>query len=224
MAQIEVPLSGGNVAAGVVRLGRTVRKPVTPATPAVQAVLRHLEQVGFAGAPRPLGRDEQGRQVLEYVEGPLAHALPPMAPADLACIGRLVRHLHDALASFTAPTTPAGRLRSRLTATSWCAITTWPRGTWSWATTGGCSRLGRRRARLQAVGPRLRRPVLHTPARRRRPRPRRVPAARPGRRVRRRSCPATAPADPDRGAHPSMYTLLVDGARTGRQPWPDFRR
>jgi aminoglycoside phosphotransferase len=103
VAEIEVPLSGGNVTAGVVRLGRTVRKPVTPATPAVQAVLGHLEEVGFTGAPRSLGLDDQGRQVLEHVEGPVAHGLPPMALADLTRVGRLVRDLHDALASFRAP-------------------------------------------------------------------------------------------------------------------------
>ncbi|SOC46096.1 Phosphotransferase enzyme family protein [Blastococcus aggregatus] len=100
MAESEEPLFGGNVATGVVRLGATVRKPVTPATPAVEAVLRHLEQVGFTGAPRFLGRDAEGRQVLEYVDGPLAHALPPMGAADLARVGRLVRDLHEALASF----------------------------------------------------------------------------------------------------------------------------
>lgn len=103
MAEIEEPLSGGNVAAGVVRLGMTVRKPVTPATFAVAAVLRHLERVGFTGAPRFLGRDEQGRQVLEYVDGPLAHGLPPMVAADLDRVGRLVRDLHEALASFDPP-------------------------------------------------------------------------------------------------------------------------
>ncbi len=99
MKELEVPLLGGNVADGVVRVGRTVRKPVTPATTAVEAVLRHLEQVGFDGAPRVLGRDEQGRQVLEYVEGPLAQELPPMTVADLDRVGQLVRDLHDALAS-----------------------------------------------------------------------------------------------------------------------------
>jgi len=64
MAEVEVPLAGGNVAAKVVRVGTTVRKPVTVATPAVEAVLRHLQRVGFAGAPRALGRDGQDRQVL----------------------------------------------------------------------------------------------------------------------------------------------------------------
>ena len=60
-------LTGGNVAGQVVRVGDTVRKPVTSATPAVEALLRHLEAAGFAGAPRTLGRDERGRQVLEYI-------------------------------------------------------------------------------------------------------------------------------------------------------------
>ena len=100
MAEVEIPLAGGNVAAHVVRVGATVRKP---ATPAVEAVLRHLERVGFAGAPRALGRDEQGRQVLEYVEGPLAHASPPMTAAELGRVGRLVRGLHEALDSFEPP-------------------------------------------------------------------------------------------------------------------------
>jgi Ser/Thr protein kinase RdoA (MazF antagonist) len=103
VAEVEIPLAGGNVAARVVRVGATVRKPATPATPAVEAVLRHLERVGFTGAPRALGRDEQGRQVLEYVEGPLAHASPPMTAAGLGRVGRLVRNLHEALDSFQAP-------------------------------------------------------------------------------------------------------------------------
>jgi hypothetical protein len=57
------------VADAVVRVGGTVRKPVTPATPAVEALLRHLADVGFAGAPRTLGRDERHRHILEYVPG-----------------------------------------------------------------------------------------------------------------------------------------------------------
>ncbi|MDX6540706.1 MAG: hypothetical protein QOI71_2316, partial [Gaiellales bacterium] len=35
----EEVLAGGNVAAVVVRVGATVRKPATPATPAVHALL-----------------------------------------------------------------------------------------------------------------------------------------------------------------------------------------
>jgi hypothetical protein len=56
----EHPLGGGNVAAGVVRVGDTVRKPAGFWTPAVEALLAHLWRAGFTGAPRPLGRDDRG--------------------------------------------------------------------------------------------------------------------------------------------------------------------
>ena len=44
-------LGGGNVAAGVVRVGDTVRKPAGFWTPAVDALLTHLRRAGFTGAP-----------------------------------------------------------------------------------------------------------------------------------------------------------------------------
>lgn len=55
----EVPL-GGNVV-GAVRVGATVRRPPGPWTPAVHAVLRHLERHGVDAVPRVLGLDERGR-------------------------------------------------------------------------------------------------------------------------------------------------------------------
>jgi hypothetical protein len=96
-------LTGGNVAGHVVRVGDTVRKPVTSATPAVEALLRHLEAAGFAGAPRTLGRDERGRQVLEYIPGPLADTQPPLDLGGLHRAGTLIRTLHDASAGFRPP-------------------------------------------------------------------------------------------------------------------------
>jgi hypothetical protein len=65
-------LAGGNVAALVVRVGATVRKPANAATPAVHALLDHLHATSFAGARRALGRDASGRQVLEFVPGECA--------------------------------------------------------------------------------------------------------------------------------------------------------
>jgi Ser/Thr protein kinase RdoA (MazF antagonist) len=99
----EEELTGGNVAGRVVRVGGTVRKPVTPATPAVEALLVHLERAGFDGAARSLGRDAAGRQVLEYVPGPMGDARPLMTLAELGRVGRLIRRLHDAAADFTPP-------------------------------------------------------------------------------------------------------------------------
>ncbi|MBI4944653.1 MAG: phosphotransferase [Actinobacteria bacterium] len=99
----EEPLPGGNVAAAVVRVGDTVRKPVTAATPAVEALLRHLESAGFDGAPRWIGRDASERYVLEFVPGAVAHSGPPMTLDDLGRVGALIRRLHDAVASFVPP-------------------------------------------------------------------------------------------------------------------------
>jgi len=93
----------GNVTAGVVRVGDTVRRPVGPWTASVDALLRHLHEVGFTAAPRPLGRDEAGRQVLEYVPGEVGDPTGTYPPADLAAIGRLLRDYHDAVADFVPP-------------------------------------------------------------------------------------------------------------------------
>ena len=99
----EHALTGGNVAAAVVRVGGTVRKPAGYWTPGVAALLAHLEAGGFTGAPRPLGRDDQGRQVIEYVPGPMAMEAPPLDAAGLYRVGRLIRDLHDASAGFEPP-------------------------------------------------------------------------------------------------------------------------
>ncbi len=99
----EQVLVGGNVADAVVRIGSTVRKPVTAATPAVEATLRHLMAVGCTAAPRSLGRDELGRQVLEYVPGVMADTMPAMTLSELRRVGLLIREVHDALATFVPP-------------------------------------------------------------------------------------------------------------------------
>jgi hypothetical protein len=51
----------GHVTSGVVRIADTVRRPVGPWTDTVDVLLKYLHDVGFTAAPRPLGRDEQGR-------------------------------------------------------------------------------------------------------------------------------------------------------------------
>ena len=63
VTQQEIPLLGGNTST-VVRVGDTVRRNVGPWTPAVHALLRHLEYVGFTGAPRVMGIDDRNREVL----------------------------------------------------------------------------------------------------------------------------------------------------------------
>ena len=104
--QAEIPLAGGDVTEGVVRVGDTVRRPVGPHSPLVHALLAHLESIGFEGAPRFLGIDGAGREVLSYVDGEVAGRPRPPWIADetrLASVGRLVRAYDDAAASFIPP-------------------------------------------------------------------------------------------------------------------------
>lgn len=86
-----------------VRVGDTVRRPAGSSGAAVRDLLLHLEAVGFDGAPRYLGTDERGREVLSWVDGDVP--LPPypawsMTDRALADLGRLVRRFHEATATF----------------------------------------------------------------------------------------------------------------------------
>ena len=102
----EIPLGGGNVSGGEVRIGDTVRRPAGPWTPAVHALLGHLHAAGFHGAPRPLGLDEHGREVLTFIPGtiPWPDNFQLLDPDDrLRRVARLIRDFHDAVTSFCPP-------------------------------------------------------------------------------------------------------------------------
>lgn len=97
----EQPLSGGNTNSGVVRIGATVRRGQTAASPAVHQLLRHLEAKGFDGSPRFLGVDAEGREILSFVEG--TTGIPPAlwaGDAPLLAAARLLRRYHDATLDF----------------------------------------------------------------------------------------------------------------------------
>jgi hypothetical protein len=100
----EVPLLGGTANRGRVhRVGDTVRRPLRPTTAATHALLGHLADVGFDGAPRVLGVDSDGREVLSYVPGDAVTAPAPgwgLTDAALRSVGELLRRFHDATASF----------------------------------------------------------------------------------------------------------------------------
>jgi Ser/Thr protein kinase RdoA (MazF antagonist) len=102
----EVPLEGGDVTEGLVRVGATVRRPRQPSSASIAAYLRHLEAVGFTAAPRWHGVDDRQRDVLDYIEGDVPGS-PPQAwsvtDAVLADLGPLLRRLHAASAGFIAP-------------------------------------------------------------------------------------------------------------------------
>jgi hypothetical protein len=101
----EVPLGGG-WEAGPVRIGNTVRRRTGHWTPAVHALLRHLEAVGFDAVPKVLGFDGQGREILTYVDGdagvyPLRQTL--WSDSVLDQVAELLRRYHDATVGFVPP-------------------------------------------------------------------------------------------------------------------------
>jgi Ser/Thr protein kinase RdoA (MazF antagonist) len=100
MTDIEVPLVGGRVTAGVVRIGDTVRRPIQGDRSDVHALLKHLEARGFNGTPRFLGFDEHGREILSYLPGAVPVDLAHYGDAQLAAAAALLRRFHDATADF----------------------------------------------------------------------------------------------------------------------------
>jgi hypothetical protein len=103
----EETLPGGNTV-GAVRIGDVVHKRASPWTNTVHALLRHLERAGFEGAPRALGFDEQGREMLSYLPGEVIGARLPwpewaFADRTLIQVGQWLRRVHDLTAEFQPP-------------------------------------------------------------------------------------------------------------------------
>ena len=98
-----IPLEGGGRSA-VHRRGDVVIRDAGPWTPAVHALLRHLEDVGFPAAPRLVGAglDHDGREVLTFIDGEFTQP-GPWSLDGAAALGSLLRDLHQATRSFRPP-------------------------------------------------------------------------------------------------------------------------
>lgn len=92
----------------VVRVGDTVRRQRVQGTDLVIRLLRHFEARGWTGAPRFIGIDGQGREILGYIDGyvPVDRVIPSSITSDvsLSAVARMVREFHD----LTAGTDLAG--------------------------------------------------------------------------------------------------------------------
>ncbi len=103
MPEEPVLLEGGgrNV---VHRRGNVVIRDAGPWTPAVHALLRHLENVGFTAAPRLVGSgmDPDGRELLTFIEGEFTQP-GPWSVEGVAALGVMLRSLHEATRSLRPP-------------------------------------------------------------------------------------------------------------------------
>jgi hypothetical protein len=116
VVDVEEVLSDAASGRRVVRVGDTVRRPLYPWSASIHRLLEHLEAVGFDRAPRFLGIDEQGREVLSYLEGTSGgdgvRDSPPrgadvwamvVAPGGLRDFAHLIRDYHQAVSDFRPP-------------------------------------------------------------------------------------------------------------------------
>lgn len=101
-AQIEIPLSGGRVTVGVVRVGDTVRKPHTENSEFVRGLLEHLASNGSDFSPKYLGMDESERDVLTFIDGEVPEELAYFDEKVLRAAAILIRKFHDLSAELVA--------------------------------------------------------------------------------------------------------------------------
>jgi hypothetical protein len=104
----EERLYGGLVPGRCVRVGDTVRRPWLRSSEAVQDLLRYLESRGFDGAPRALGRDGQGREIVSWVDGEPSFGTgqPQMLhPGAMQALGAFALRVHEALDGYRPPPT-----------------------------------------------------------------------------------------------------------------------
>ncbi len=97
----DAPMPSSYTHTDVRREGDVVVRSAGPWASTVHALLRHLEAVGFDGAPRVIDA-QPGREVLTYIEGEISHRGQRTIEAA-AGVGDLLRRLHDATASCVPP-------------------------------------------------------------------------------------------------------------------------
>lgn len=133
----EERLPGGR-SFGAVRVDDEVRRPAQPWTATVHSLLRHLEEAGFEGAPRPRGFDDQGRERLTFLPGETFGEPKPWpewirSDGALRQVGEWLKRLHDTTATFRPPADPVwftrrpwqpGLVIAHLDAAPWNAVWT----------------------------------------------------------------------------------------------------
>ncbi|WP_261554935.1 aminoglycoside phosphotransferase family protein [Frankia tisae] len=111
--QEEIAFAHGNSTV-VHRVGETVRRVTGPHSPAVHALLIYLERAGCEYAPRFLGIDDRGREVLTYLEGTVGNYPMPAEVRSREAMETAVvilRRLHDLTAGVRLPEGDANPLR-----------------------------------------------------------------------------------------------------------------
>lgn len=90
----------------VQRVGETVRRETGAHSAAVHVLLKHLERESFPCAPRFLGTDDQGREMLTYRHGTVGNYPMPVdvrTTDAMKSATRILRRLHDLTVGLRLP-------------------------------------------------------------------------------------------------------------------------
>lgn len=91
----ETLLPAGRITKGIVRIGDTVRRPSKPSSPFTARLLNCLEMAGCHWAPRHLGEDALGRDMLTYMPGEVPPKCVHFSDRQIGEAARIVRQLHE---------------------------------------------------------------------------------------------------------------------------------
>lgn len=108
----EEKLNYGSVSSPV-KIGNTVHRQAGTWTPTIHALLQFLNQNGFAFAPRAIGMDGQGREILDFLPGKAATRPWPtvlLTSRGLMQAAKMLREYHDAVQDFTPPSDAEWRI------------------------------------------------------------------------------------------------------------------
>jgi len=97
----EIELAGGNSNQSVVKIGNTVRRTMGASSPTVHRLLKFLEKQGFNASPKVLGIDDQGREILSYIEGRCDITEDAWeSDSILISAALLLKNLHEAMSDY----------------------------------------------------------------------------------------------------------------------------
>ena len=89
----EIKLRGGQNN-DVVRIGDTVHRPVSENSNYTHKVLTFLEEQGYEHSPRYIGTDEDGREILSYVDGEIGRSIE-WTDQQLSEVMKVLKAFHD---------------------------------------------------------------------------------------------------------------------------------
>jgi thiamine kinase-like enzyme len=91
----ETPLTGGRSTQQVTKISNTVHRTLNPNSTFIHNVLKLLEEKDYPYSPRFLGVDEQGREILTFIDGDIARGNIQWTDANLIKIVKMIKDLHD---------------------------------------------------------------------------------------------------------------------------------